>query len=143
MSIRRPTDNFELIAANLTSFYSTLVRSYKDLFVDDAAILITAGIIDVVKYIDEGSITVEDIIEPLRYVVKRENALLEIICRVERIIFPIDTPEIERELIYDAIDSQRNRIKEMMNMVLQFHKDASIDEPIVIQAMQDAGFQKC
>jgi len=149
----KPQDAFELVAMHTTNFYASLVRKYKEKFRDEASLLAAAGIIDAGNYVfAEKSIPAHKIAHAAAEAVKTKSPLLRLIIVLEKLIYEVDQPVMDKKLfgeqkfsIYDihrAVEDKKEDISKIIDSWLEFNKTIEIVEPVVECMMNDEEVQK-
>jgi len=135
-SLRQPADNFEYIAMNLAFIFHLLKKNHSNRVSSEADLLLATGVIDMIVYLQDGSISVEDIRNGLMVskqgicrlrptTVQHENgtqamfvgvedSLLNFTIQVEAMIFAVDEPSMGSKRIINAVLNKKADIQRML-----------------------------
>ncbi|MDP8246521.1 MAG: hypothetical protein P9M00_00115 [Candidatus Tritonobacter lacicola] len=131
--LKQPADNFEYIAMNLAFIFHLLKKNHGNRVSSESDLLLISGVIDMIKYLQEGSITVEDIRNGLMAskqdrcrlgptTIQHENGtrsmfvgvedpLLNFTIQIEAMIFAVDKPGMDAKRIINAVLSKKADIQ--------------------------------
>jgi len=132
----KPADNFEYIAMNITYIYNLLKNKFADRFSDEDSLLLASGIIDTLVYIQEGSISIEDIKNGLvaakigkcrigHILVSHEedvktfftgpkDTLLNFTMQIECMIFAVDEQSMSEKRIISTVITKKDDISKII-----------------------------
>lgn len=113
-------DNFQVIARMTTFYYKYLNENFKERFKDNASILATAGVLDAQHYVFvDKRIKIEQIVELAnRHDGDHESSLINFMVEFESLLFIADSPEMSRDEIKNACQSQKEKIDDEIKKTL-------------------------
>lgn len=135
---RRPKDNYDFIAMNIVAIHEALQKNYNHSFTNEEDLMTTSGIIDALVYINEKSISLDDLKQAIvcaklgvckvaliriahedgvkTMFMGPRDLLPNFILQIEAMLMYVDNKQFNAEDVICAVISKKKDIKEMIEI---------------------------
>lgn len=116
--------NFTVTAEIITKFYLELQKNYKDLFIDEARLLTTTGILHAKSYVFSDEIKITEIIDIAKEAAKLDDPLLGFIIELEVRLLEFHSPGVDKASVRKECEDQKENIKRAVQETRKNYRSA-------------------